>query len=54
MNKSEKLEIFEKWCKENVATFEPFEDGGYMEERNVSWDELSFYDELVAKVKSLL
>ena len=50
MNKKQKLEEFKKWCEQNTATFESKGD----DEFNVSWDELSFYNELIKKVESLL
>lgn len=46
----DKIQEFKKWCEDNTATFS--QDGE--EEYNVSWSELSFYDELIKKVESLL
>lgn len=46
----EYIEDFKKWCEDNTATFDCV-DG---ESDNVSYSQLTFYTELVDKVKELL
>ena len=41
---------FEQWCKNSTASFGVDEEEDY----NISWDDLTFYEELQDKVSELL
>lgn len=46
----EKIKDFKKWCEDTTATFETqYDPDGYGEDFNVSFSELSFYEELLKK-----
>lgn len=46
----EKIQNFKKWCTETTATFESqYDPDGYGEDFNVSFSELSFYEDLLKK-----
>ena len=49
------LEEFDKWAETETATFGQGDAGdGYMEDYNIEFKELAFYDKLREKIKSML